>query len=158
MPNQPQGQKRKLKKLSSFAVLFGLMTAILTLATSIAFPEETKIGKNFYLSGSSECEFPGGYILNGKRAPKLYSRWHLRLDRHAVLFWNGSRTDGDVIRVFLRDLERVKSSSEYLSVEIEPGASCNAVKAMRVMVVNSGLCSQGRCTENSWNLKIPIVN
>ena len=99
-----------------------------------------------------------GYRLNGKLAPKFYSNWHVRLDRHRQIFWNGSRIDRDTLQDYLEKVNNLNAQSEYVSVEIEPGTPCDAATTLRGVVAKSGLCSHLRCTENAWNIQRPVVN
>src|SRR3954453_14308710 len=138
--------------------------------TSLTSCDQTKIKENVvvnnfnhtderhFIPKREECEIVRGYFLNGKTSPESYSHWHVRLNRHDTIYWNGVPVDGYTLSSYLLKLSRMNASSEFISVEIEPGASCAAVGNLRRAVVASGLCSLGRCTENVWDIQSPVVS
>jgi hypothetical protein len=125
-------------------------------ACSIGHPTASKDeakGRVNFVMGSNNCKSIPGYILNGKTAPGQDTLWHIRLDKKGNLYWNESSVGIRRVSTYLEKLYSVKVDEEFVSLEIENGTSCKQVNLIRDTISRSGLCAEGRCAENSWDVQ-----
>jgi len=101
------------------------------------------------------CSMPKGYVRILRQKTEPYDHWHVRIDKAGKLSWSGQSINLDELGVYSK---QVYSVAGRLSLEIEDGAPCTKVEAVRAAIAGSKLCEQKRCVEDRWDVDVPIVN
>ena len=84
--------------------------------------------------------------------------YHLRVSRDGALRWNGAAVDAQTLRRYLRQFAGLPRAAGLLAIEFEPSTPKNRADWVRHEVVDSGLCAQARCVEETWGIKTRVVS
>lgn len=87
-----------------------------------------------------------------------YQHWHLTVNDHGSMQWNGQDVDSETLRRYMTQLSNLPAEAGVLVVHIEPKTSCKVVYKARSLIERNPLCMRDRCRQDKWNYRRPIVN
>lgn len=82
----------------------------------------------------------------------------MRVDKKGAMLWGGQPINLAELGTYTAQLSKLPKEAGRLSLEIQDGAPCTKVEAVRSVIAASQLCKNGRCVEAEWDIDVPFVN
>lgn len=142
--NWHMSDMRRRIALVTAIILSGIMLSGCNSSTNApAAPHSDTIAATTGIARDHSTGFRDGYLI--------------RASRGGGVAWNGQAVDDATLRDYIRQYSKLPRNAGRLWVEFEPGVPARTEKAIRQMIIVSGLCAQQRCVEGAWGVERPVV-
>lgn len=87
-----------------------------------------------------------------------YQNWHLKVYENGIITWNGRHVDFETLHQYLNDLSKMPESEGVLVVHINKNAPHKITYALENLLIQSTLCKDHRCFQDTLDYERPIIN
>jgi hypothetical protein len=131
---------------------FALIVAIVSVVTSCS--DNGDGGYNIsHKEELCKLSLPFARDINNYR----YEIWHFLQYKSGKMEWNGQDVDQITLNSYMNELND-RPAAGNLVVHMQPGIDCTKVDNLNEVLKNNSLCLSGRCLQDVWDYKKPIVN